>query len=126
MSQYIKNKYQTIDVLVNNLNDINITIVNDGSNVYISDKLLNSYSNLNINYIKNMENNGPGVTRQIGLDNTNDNYIMFMDADDALASNIALYVIMSCINDVKPDLIITNIVNERKTTLFDFVKRMYK
>lgn len=94
-----------------NFNDINLTIVNDGSDTFVSDELLNSYP-FKINYIKNKENNGPGVTRQIGLDNTNDKYIMFMDADDCLASNISLFIILSCIKDAKPNLIITNIVQD--------------
>ena len=108
----IKPLFDSINNQINiDFNDINVTIVNDGSDTFISDTLLNSYP-FKINYIKNKDNKGPGVTRQIGLDNTNDKYIMFMDADDCLASNISLFIILSCVKEAKPKLVITNIVQD--------------
>ncbi len=95
-------------------NDINVTIVNDLSNVLLTDKFLKSYPNLKIKYLINDFNGGCGPARQKGVDNTSNPYIMYMDADDEFASNIALYILISCIKDAEPDFIITNIVTDKK------------
>ncbi len=93
-------------------NDINITIINDKSNVLLSSNLFLLYPRLNIKYLINEKNTGPGLARQYGIERTNGDYIMFIDCDDILFDKYALYVIMGCLSDAKPDLLITNIVKE--------------
>lgn len=68
---------------------IKVTIVNDASDVLLSKEFLDHYT-FEINYIRREENGGPGLTRQTGIDNTNYELFMFIDADDLLFSNITL------------------------------------
>ena len=93
-------------------NDIFITIINDKSDVLLSDKLFSKYPNLNINYLINDNNTGPGIARRFGIERTEHDYIMFMDCDDVLYDKNTLYIVTSCIEDTKPDLLITNIIKE--------------
>lgn len=67
------------------LNDVNIILVNDGYKEYeISTQYFDIFEKLNIELIKCEENKGPGVARQVGLDNASGKYVMFCDCDDLL------------------------------------------
>lgn len=59
---------------------------------------------LSIKYIRNQENIGCGMTRQKGIDETDADYIAFLDADDILLPN-AVDVWMQEINLSRPDVI---------------------
>ncbi len=109
-----------ISMLLNSINNqknvdfsqIKLTIVNDCSDVLLSDSFLNSFKNLSISYIRNDKNTGPGLARQKGIDNTNGLYIMFCDSDDRLYDDTALYLITDFITKKEPDYLVTNIVVE--------------
>ena len=90
---------------------INITIVNDYSNTLLDLDFLDSY-NLGIKYYRNERNTGPGLARQYGILNTNDKFIMFIDADDILYSNKSLYYVIDFIKKNNPDYVIGNIAVE--------------
>lgn len=90
-------------------NLINVTIVNDSSNVLLSNNFLLNYQKLNIAYIINDKNTGPGLARQKGIDNTDNKYIMFCDADDALANDSVLSKIIPFIKENEPNYLVTNI-----------------
>ncbi len=92
--------------------NIKLTIVNDYSDVILSNDFLNSFPNLDINYIRNDKNTGPGLARQKGIDNTNSDYIMFCDSDDELYDDKALFVITEFISDHEPNYLVTNIAVE--------------
>ena len=62
--------------------EIGVILVNDGTNVVISDSLIAKYPNLNITYLKNEVNIGQGLTEQRGLDYSSAKYVTFIDADD--------------------------------------------
>ena len=68
-------KLQTI------VDNINIYLIDDCSNKDY-DEILNKYSDMNITYKKLDKNSGPAVARQHGIDTSNSEYIMFIDADD--------------------------------------------
>lgn len=59
---------------------IGVIIVNDGSDVFLSDSLLNSYP-FNIDYYKE-KHRGVSGTRNACLDHATATYISFSDADD--------------------------------------------
>lgn len=61
---------------------IGVIIVNDGSDILISDEELGKYPNLNITYLKNEVNLGQGLTEQKGLDYSEAEYVTFIDSDD--------------------------------------------
>lgn len=87
--------YNNKDTLPDTLNSLLIqtkkifmvTIIEDhGDQTQEITDIVNSYKNkLNINYIKNSRNLGPGLTRQVGIDaNKMCDYLMFIDSDDIL------------------------------------------
>ena len=70
-----------------NVKDLKVYIVNDCSKKNYKEEV-KMFKNLM--FIKEIElpvNSGPGKARQFGLDNTDSEYILFLDADDLLYSN---------------------------------------
>ena len=117
--QYKETEEKIIPLLdsINNQKDVDfdnikLTIVNDYSDVILSSDFLNSFPNLDINYIRNDKNTGPGLARQKGIDNTNSDYIMFCDSDDELYDDKALFVITEFISNHEPNYLVTNIAVE--------------
>lgn len=93
----IKGMLDSIQIQQNiDFKDIGVIIVNDGSDVYLSEELLNSYT-FKIEYYKD-EHRGVSGTRNACLDRATAEYIMFCDADDMFYNNIALWIILSKIN----------------------------
>ncbi len=67
-----------------------VTIVNDCSpntNCKYQDIIKEFSQYYTINYYETQENSGPGVARQLGLDNNKSPFIMFVDDDDQLVSH---------------------------------------
>ena len=62
------------------MNEIGVIIVNDGTDVRLSDELLNSYP-FKVEYILN-KHKGVSATRNACLDHATADYVMFCDADD--------------------------------------------
>ena len=102
--------------------ELNVTIVNDCSDVILSNKFLMKYKKLNICYVRNDKNTGPGLARQKGIDVTDNRFIMFCDADDELYDNKSLSVIINFLKKYQPDYLVTNIaveatINDKKALL---------
>ena len=76
---------ECLESIINqSLRDIEIVCVNDGS-TDDSLSILESYAELDDRIrIISQENQGAGVSRNIGLDNINGDYVYFMDSDDFL------------------------------------------
>lgn len=69
--------------------EINVIIANDNPGddyTYLSDK----FPKLHITYAHTEHNGGPGIARNKCIEVSNDDYIMFMDADDCLYSPYAV------------------------------------
>ena len=69
------------------INQITLIMVNDSSPNTSCEyqDLIQKYSNkIKIKYLKTSQNSGPGETRQLGLNNTTSDFIMFLDDDDEL------------------------------------------
>ena len=71
------------------MNEIGVIICNDGSNVFLTDTLLNSYS-YKIEYYKE-PHRGVSATRNACLDHATADYVMFCDADDMFYSVCGLW-----------------------------------
>lgn len=71
--------------------EIGIIICNDGSDVCLSDKLLNSYP-FEIEYYKE-PHRGVSATRNACLDHATADYVMFCDIDDMFMNACGLYII---------------------------------
>lgn len=74
-----------------NMNDIGVIIVNDGSDVFLSDEFLKSYP-FKITYFKN-EHKGVSGARQKALDLSKADYVMFCDADDMFYNMCGLWIV---------------------------------
>lgn len=72
-------------------NDVGVIICNDGSNTFLSDKLINSYT-FPIEYYKE-PHRGVSATRNACLDRSTADYIMFCDADDMFFNACGLYIL---------------------------------
>lgn len=72
-------------------NELGVIITNDGTDIHLSDELLNSYP-FKIDYYFN-EHKGVSATRQYCLDKATANYVMFCDADDMFYNACGLWLI---------------------------------
>ena len=98
--KYIKKAINSI-IKQSIIDKIKITIVDDGSN-YDYEDIISNYSE-NIKLITLKKNKGIGSARQVGLKNTFNEYVMFIDSDDEFYSDTAvekLYNVISKNNDV--------------------------
>lgn len=71
--------------------DVGVVIVNDGTDVRLSDELLNSYT-YHIEYHLD-EHGGVSATRNKCLDHATADYVMFCDADDMFYNACGLYIV---------------------------------
>ena len=93
--------------------DIEVIIVNDGSDVILSEALLSSLLNVkHIHYIRLEKNVGPGLCRQAGLDIAKGEYITFCDADDIYYSCDVLHKYIDEIKKRHPEVIQTQWIEE--------------
>jgi glycosyltransferase involved in cell wall biosynthesis len=79
-------------VAMQNISDkVNVLLVDDCSPDGDYDDIIAQFKDLlKIDSVRLDENAGPGVARQVGLDETDGDFVCFMDADDTLCSSFAL------------------------------------
>lgn len=77
-------------------NDIGVIIVNDGSDVHLSDNFLQSYP-FKVEYYLN-EHLGVSATRQAAFDKSTADYVMFCDADDMFCNVCGLWIVFREMN----------------------------
>ena len=69
---------------------LNVYIVNDCSSKNYS-KIVKKFSSmLNIKEIKTPKNSGPGFSRQLGIDSSNSEYLVFIDSDDVFYDYLSI------------------------------------
>ena len=96
-----------------NITGFSVTLVNDAS-AYNYDEEIKFFSQyFDVKELVMSENQGPGIARQYGIDNTNKKYIMFIDADDSLYSPYSLYELYKKIEESDSDLVISNFIYQR-------------
>ena len=94
----VKNMLDSIKIQQGvDLNDIEVLIGNDGSDIKLSEDFLRSYP-FSIKYFE-FEHTSPAGTRQRLFDKATADYVMFCDADDMFFSVVGLYTIMYHINE---------------------------
>ena len=74
-----------------NFDEIGVIICNDGSDILLSDELINSYP-FEIQYYKE-EHAGVSATRNACLDHSTADYVMFCDADDMFYNACGMWMI---------------------------------
>ena len=77
--------------------DIGVVIVNDGSDVFLSDELLKSYP-FEVQYLRE-QHRGVSGTRNACLDHATADYVMFCDVDDMFMNACGLWMLFREIDD---------------------------
>lgn len=112
------NAHETIDKTLLSIcmqtikNKINVYIINDCSNKDYSKQIRNFKSKINIVELKLLENSGPGVARQYGIEHSKAEYIMFMDSDDIFYNCFSAEKIFNEINNNRYDMAVGVIADE--------------
>lgn len=114
---YNSEKYlkRCLDSLVNQtLKDMEFIIINDGSTDN-SEKIIKEYKDKRIRYFKR-HNSGIGATRNFGIDNSEGQFIGFVDSDDYVEEDMFERMYNECINN-NLDIVVCDyykIKNEKK------------
>ena len=93
-------------------NDIGVIIVNDGSDVRLSEDFLNHYT-FHIDYYLN-EHRGVSATRNACLDYAIADYVMFCDADDMFYNACGLYIVFREIENGGFDSLVSAFIEESR------------
>lgn len=92
--------------------DIGVIIVNDGTDIHLSEELLNSYP-YHIDYYLN-EHDGVSATRNACFDHATADYVMFCDADDMFLNMCGLWIIFREIDNGGFDSLTSVFVEETR------------
>ena len=93
-------------------NDVGVIIVNDGTDVHLSQELFNRYS-FKIDYYLN-EHGGVSATRNACLDHATADYVMFCDADDMFYNACGLYIVFREIENGGFDSLVSAFIEESR------------
>ena len=94
---------------------VGIIIISDGSKIkYKKSWFKQRFPKLNIDYYPKEINEGPGLTRQYGIDRSEADFITFLDSDDELyeSENFSKVVNTLVVNDI--NILWTNFIEETK------------
>lgn len=99
---------------INLKEDIEVIVIDDASDKHpLYNNVFKDFDHLlNISFGRVEINGGPGVTRQIGMMNSQGEYIMFCDSDDALLQTTSLKMIIDKLNETKPDMLVCKFLEE--------------
>ena len=106
--------YNSSDSIIGTLASIAIQRIKDKAKIYIIDdcssddysKVLSLFEDkLDITYIRLDKNMGPGYARQVGIDSSNSEYIVFIDSDDQFYNCYSLELLYDSINDNTFDMV---------------------
>lgn len=94
--------------------EIEIVVVDDCSDDNYDDIIKKFEDNITIKYIKMEKNSGPGVARQIGVNNAESTYVSFVDADDSLLPGAYVNVREVLMNENEVEMLITDFNEQRE------------
>ena len=112
------NAHETIERTLNSivkqtiLDKIKVYICNDSSKRDYSSIVKKYNDKLCITELKLDKNSGPGVARQYGIDNSNSEFIIFIDADDELYDEKSVEKLYSKIIKTDSDIVLGNFIKE--------------
>ena len=93
-------------------NEIGVIICNDGSNVFLTDKFLQSYP-YHIDYYK-CEHRGVSATRNACLDHATAEYVMFCDADDMFYNVCGIWLLFREMATAQFDSLVSAFLEETR------------
>lgn len=85
--------------------DVNVYVVNDCDEADYSDIIERWVRDLNLFYLQTPKNGGAGMARQYGLDKSDSKFVMFLDADDALASAFSCELLLHNAEEHNADMV---------------------
>lgn len=94
------------------MNEIGVIICNDGSDIFLSDELVNSYP-YKIEYYKE-EHRGVSATRNACLNHATADYVMFCDADDMFYNACGLWIVFREIANGGFDSLVSAFIEETR------------
>lgn len=94
-------------------NEVGVIIVNDGTDVQLSEEFLKKYT-FPVEYHRN-EHKGVSATRNACLDYATADYVMFCDADDMFYNACGLYIIFGEMNGTGFDSLVSFFLEESRT-----------
>ena len=113
------NAHDTIDITLNSImnqkeiDDFQVILVNDCSNHDYSEFVKKYSIYFPIQEVKTKVNGGPGVARNVGMENSSSPYIVFIDSDDYFVGEFALIHLYNKIVETNSDLVIGDFIYER-------------
>ncbi len=102
-----------------NSEDLNVYIVNDNSIKDYSKKIDFFKDFINIKELKLNENKGPGYARQYGLDQSNSEYVVFIDSDDIFATPLSIITLYKMIEQESLDVVFSTFLEETREHKFN-------
>jgi glycosyltransferase involved in cell wall biosynthesis len=93
-------------------NEVGVVIVNDGTDIHLSQEFLDHYT-YRIDYHLN-EHRGVSATRNACLDHATAEYVMFCDADDMFYNACGLYIIFREIENGGFDSLVSAFIEESR------------
>ena len=96
-----------------NSDKFKVYLVNDCDLLDYSEDINIFSSFLSITELKLDKNSGPGVARQHGLNNSNGDYVIFIDADDYFYNPYAIIDMYRNIEVNNADLLVSNFIYQR-------------
>lgn len=91
---------------------LNVYIIDDCSDSNY-DELVKFYSNfMNIKELRMEKNGGPGLARQFGIDNSNSDYLIFIDSDDVFTDIFAISRLYNAIVNENADISLGGFLEE--------------
>lgn len=109
----LKSFFDGIEVQQNiDMDEIGVIIVNDGTDIKLSQEFFNRYS-FDIEYYHN-EHKGVSATRNACLDKATADYVMFCDADDMFYNACGLYIIFNEMENGRFDSLFSTFIEETR------------
>ena len=91
-----------------NIDEIKVYIVNDKSDKDYSIEIDKFKNIMNIKELDLQVNSGPGVARQFGIDNSDSEFIVFIDSDDIFYDELSLKMLHKSIIKNNDDMVISS------------------
>lgn len=109
--KFIKDALASI-ALQDIVKDLKVYIVNDCSDRDYSEEIKLFADKMVIKELKTPKNSGPGFARQYGVDNSDSEYIVFIDADDVFSGRYSISDLLYYIKEYESDVVISNFMEE--------------
>ena len=94
------------------IDKITVTLIQDGDGKDYSKIIKVFKDKIDIKLIKLEKNSGPGAAREIGIQNTNNEFIVFCDADDMFFCNLSIEYLYTNIKEKNSNIICAYFLGE--------------